>query len=157
MYTLHAVTVTDAQSADLGEIEGLLTLSGLSPEGVAESLAGFVVALENGRLVATAGLEEHGAAGLLRSVATAPDRRGRGLAQRLVGTLLERARSREYDAVYLLTSGAEAYFERFGFRRIDRQAVPSGVRGAGQFTNQTCASSAVMVLELNPRAIEKEA
>jgi amino-acid N-acetyltransferase len=150
-------TVAGSRPADLGEIEGLLALTGLSADGVPESLSGFVVARENGRLVATACLEEHGNEGLLRSVATLPDRRGHGLAGTLVGVLLERARSRGHHAVYLLTNGAEAYFERFGFRRIERQAVPSGVREAGQFRNQTCAASVVMVFELSPRTVEKEA
>jgi N-acetylglutamate synthase-like GNAT family acetyltransferase len=153
----RTVAVAGSRPADLGEIEGLLALTGLSADGVPESLNGFVLVREHGRLVATACLEEHGSEGLLRSVATLPDRRGRGLAGMLVGVLLERARAKGYRAVYLLTNGAEAYFERFGFRRIERQAVPSGVREAGQFRSQTCAASVVMVFELSSRTVEKEA
>lgn len=71
------LTVTAATSADLDEVLALLQTGGLSGNGVAEGLSGFLVAREGGRLVAVAGLEDHGPAGLLRSVAVAPDRRAR--------------------------------------------------------------------------------
>lgn len=149
------LTIADAQAADLHEICALLAAAGLSTEGIADvvpdRLAGFIVAREDGRLVATAGLEDHGEAGVLRSVAVVPDRRNRGLASALVGSLVERSRSRGHGAVYLLTDAAEPYFARFGFRRIDRSQVAPAVAGSRQFTGETCACATAMVLEFDAR------
>jgi amino-acid N-acetyltransferase len=143
-----APTIAGAQRADLPDIYSLLDAAGLTRDGVEEGLDGFVAAREGNRLVAVACLETHGTAGLLRSVATVPDRRNRGFAGRLVETLIERSRGRKHDAIYLLTDTAPEYFERRGFRRIERAEVPAAVRAAGQFTGQTCESATVMVLEL---------
>jgi amino-acid N-acetyltransferase len=142
------LTIAGAQPAELGEIRGLLASAGLSLEGVAGSLGGFLLAREDGRLVATACLEDHGTSGLLRSVATVPDRRGRGLAACLVRSLIQRAQARGHEMVYLLTTTAQGYFERFGFRRIERTEVRPEMLEAGQFKGQRCESSVVMVLDL---------
>lgn len=63
------LTVADAEPEDLEEIRALLREAGLNDDGVDGCLAGFIVAREGPRLIATACLEDCGAAGLLRSVA----------------------------------------------------------------------------------------
>ena len=144
---MPVLTITDAGAADLSDVCALLEAAGLSPEGVAEEISGFLIAREDGRAVAVAGLEDHGSAGLLRSVAVATDRRNRGLAATLITMLIERSRARGDEALYLLTSTAEGYFERFGFWKVDRSDVRPAVQGSEQFQGATCRSSAVMVLE----------
>ena len=72
---------------------------------------------------------------LLRSLAVAPDRRGRRLAHDLWRRILDRARALELERLYLLTTTAEPLFARWGFARIARDVVPDpdsrdgGVRG----------------------------
>ncbi|MGQ0568087.1 MAG: GNAT family N-acetyltransferase [Armatimonadota bacterium] len=143
--------ITDARPADLNEVHALLEAAGLSIEGVAEGIAGFLIAWEDGRVVAVAGLEDHGMVGLLRSVTVAADRRNRGLAGTLVRTLIDRSRARGHEALYLLTDTAQEYFARFGFARIERAAVRPALLGSQQFRSETCESSAVMVLEFAGR------
>ncbi len=150
------LTVADAEPEDLEEIRALLREAGLNDDGVDGCLAGFIVAREGPRLIATACLEDCGAAGLLRSVAVVPDRRRRGLAAGLVLTLLGRSASKGHGAVYLLTSTAQGYFERFGSTHIERSQVSPAVQETGQFRSQVCASSAVMVREPG-RAAAREA
>lgn len=142
------LTIADGRSSDLDGVHALLRGAGLEVEGVAERIADFLVAREGDRVVAVAGLEDHGTAGLLRSVAAAPDRRNWGLARYLVNVLIERSRERGHAAVYLLTKAAEAYFERFGFRQISRAEVRPAVLASGQFRGECCESSTAMVLDL---------
>lgn len=141
-------TIADGRSSDLDGVHALLRGVGLEVDGVAERIADFLVAREGDRVIAVAGLEDHATAGLLRSVAAAPDRRNRGLARYLVNALIERSRERGHAAVYLLTKTAEAYFERFGFRQISRAEVKPAVLASGQFRGECCESSTVMVLDL---------
>ena len=150
------LTIADGRPADLDEVQALLRRVGPSIEGVADRIADFLIAREDGRLIAVAALEDHGTAGLLRSVAVAPERQSWGLARYLINALIERARNRGHAAVYLLTQDAELYFKRHGFRRIGRNEVRPAVLASGQFQGESCASSTVMVLDLTEGPSAKE-
>ncbi len=151
------LTIADGRPADLDDVHALLRRVGLSVEGVTQRImADFLIAREDGRLVAVAALEDHGTAGLLRSVAAAPERQNWGLARYLTNALVERARSRGHPAVYLLTNDAELYFKRYGFRPISREEVRPAVLASGQFQGESCASSTVMVLDLTEGPSPKE-
>lgn len=136
--------------ADLKAIRELLESAGLSATGVTDHLDGFLVVREGTRVVAAAGLEDHGSAGLLRSVAVAPDRRDRGLASQLVRILVARSRALGHAALYLRTTTAERYFERFGFRRVEQADVIPDVLQSAQFQDGWCRSSVIMALRFDP-------
>lgn len=142
--------VRAAEPRELAAMEALLASSSLPTEGVAERLADFLVAEAAGEVVGLAGLERHGADGLLRSVAVSPSWRGRGLGVALTEGVLEHARSLGLRAVYLLTTTAEDYFPRHGFRQIERGAVPEGVASSSEFRELCPASAVVMALDLTP-------
>jgi N-acetylglutamate synthase-like GNAT family acetyltransferase len=147
------VTVARVRAAgarELAAMEALLASSSLPTEGVAERLGDFLVAEAAGEVVGLAGLERHGPDGLLRSVAVSPSWRGRGLGVALTEGVLEHARTLGLRAVYLLTTTAEDYFPRHGFRRIERDAVPEGVASSAEFRELCPASAVVMTLELSP-------
>jgi amino-acid N-acetyltransferase len=143
------LTIAEGRPSDLDEVLALLTASGLGVDGVPEHITDFLVARANGRVVGVAALEDYTAAGLLRSVAVAPDRRGWGLGRYLTHALMGRSRQRGHAALYLLTDTAQAYFERFGFRPVDRSAVWPAVLASAQFQGELCKSSVAMVLEFN--------
>lgn len=138
-----------AHPGDLEPVLALLEAARLPGEGVAECFERFVVAEHEGRIVAAAGLEVHGADGLLRSLVVDSAWRGRGLGAALTEALLERARSERLGAVYLLTDTAEGYFPRHGFERIAREAASEEVRRSVEFTTLCPSSSVVMVKRLS--------
>lgn len=140
------LTTAEGRLSDLDEVLALLAASGLGADGVAEHITDFLVAREDGRLIAAAALEDYGVAGLLRSVAVVPDRRDWGLGRYLTHALIERSRRRGHGALYLLTDTAQAYFERFGFRPVGRSTVQPAVLASVQFRGESCASSVVMVM-----------
>lgn len=140
--------IRGATSADEGAVLGLLSASALPAEGVREHLGDFLVAEVGDRLVGVAGLERYGDAALLRSVVVAEPARGTGVGGRLTQRALESAALSGARAVYLLTTTAEAYFPRYGFRRTDRSSVPAAVRDSVEFTTACPSTATVMVLEL---------
>ena len=133
-----------ATAADLPAMEALLTAEGLPTGGVAEGIAYFQVLDDGDGIIAAAGIEPHGASALLRSVVVAPEHRGRGLARRLTEHMVEHARERGHDALYLLTIDADGYFADLGFTRISRDQAPAAIRGCEQYREQ-CPDTAVLM------------
>ena len=130
-----------------GEADALVDLLDrcrLPEAGVREHLAHALVAREKERIVGSAVLELYpaAAAALVRSVAVDADRRGRGLGARLTEAILDLARRNGVRRVYLLTETAAEFFPRFGFRRVERAAVPEAVRASEEFTT-ACPQTAV--------------
>lgn len=151
-----SLTVARGQPADLTDIRALLQRVGLSAEDVDEHIADFLIAREDDTMIAVAALEDHGTAGLLRSVAVAPERQGWGLARYLTNALIERARGRGLAAVYLLTKDAQRYFKRHGFRPINRDEIRPAVKQSAQFKEESCSSATSMVIELTEQPGIKE-
>src|SRR3989475_11175482 len=121
-------TTAAATSADPPTLLELLGQSALPTAGLADHLDTTLVAHEAGHVVGSAALELYGTTALLRSVAVAPELRGRGLGQELTRHALALARRRNIRTVYLLTETAGGVFPRFGFRAIPRDAVDPAVQ-----------------------------
>lgn len=143
-----STVLRSAEPADLERLTGFLEAAALPTAGVAAALGGFVVAESDGRMAGVAGLEVHGRDGVLRSVAVDPSLRSRGLGARLTERMLERARATGLRRVYLLTTTAEDYFPRHGFRRISREAASPDVQRSVEFRESCPASATTMVLNL---------
>ncbi len=112
-------------------------------------LSGFTLAFDGEQIVGSAGMELLGSYGLLRSVAVAETHRNHQLGQRLFSAALDFARSHEVQEVFLITNTAEQYFEKNGFRQVDRGDVPIEVLETEQFRELCPSSSAVMKIALN--------
>jgi amino-acid N-acetyltransferase len=138
-------TISAAAPPDLPAVLDLLERSQLPSAGLADHVASTLVARDGVRIVGTVALELYGQAALLRSVAVAAERRGRGLGQALTRAALELARQRGVRTVYLLTETAAAFFPRFGFRPIPRPEVDPAVLGSAEFTTACSVSALVMV------------
>jgi arsenite methyltransferase len=150
---MAAWSVRAAEPADLTAVESLLRAADLPVEGVADQFDdGYVVSVSEGVIVAVAGLEVYGGYGLLRSVAVAPEWRGRGVAEALVSDRVEWGAARGLRAVYLLTTTAAPYFTKRGFAAVDRGAIPAAIRRSTEFTEICPDSAAAMELRVVPRA-----
>ena len=121
--TVEALQVRAARKEDLPAALALIAEAELPTEGVADHFeGGYAVIERKGRVFGVAGLEVYGDAALLRSVAVAKSHRDMGLGALLVLDRLQAAREQRIRAVYLLTTTAARFFERFGFEQIDRSA-----------------------------------
>ncbi len=112
-------------------------------------LSGFTLALDGEQIIGSAGLELLGNVGLLRSVAVAETHRNQNLGQRLFAAALDYARSHEVQEVYLITNTAEQYFQKNGFRQVERNDTPAEIAQTAQFTGLCPSSSVVMKMGLN--------
>jgi amino-acid N-acetyltransferase len=99
------------------------------------------------------GLELHGNAALLRSLAVAQDRRGAGCGKALVAEAERYARLQGVSELYLLTTTAERFFERLGYRRTMRDNAPAAIRGTQEFST-LCPSTAAFMVKLLPTACD---
>lgn len=141
--------IRPARASDAAAMRALLAAARLAADDVTGAgVDDFVVAERDGLVVGLAGLERHGDAGLLRSVAVSSGERGRGVGAALVADRLARARSLQLAEVHLLTRDAAAYFGRFGFVVQARDAAPPAVRRSGQFSGASCSAATAMVLSL---------
>ena len=100
---------------------------------------------------ALVGLEIYGIDALLRSLVVSADARTQGTGSALVVHAEEYAASRSIRAIYLLTTTAESFFERMGYRRLDRAEAPPSIRSTREFAGLCPASSAFMVKRLQLR------
>ncbi|MDB4960671.1 MAG: tyrosine phosphatase [Myxococcales bacterium] len=141
--------VMPASAGDRDEVEALLRSAELPLDGLDACFPhDLVVARIGGVLVGCAGLERWGGYGLLRSVAVAAAHRGQGIATALVAERMCIARLDAMSAVYLLTTGADRYFEKLGFTRVDRSALPAALAPSTQVTLPACSTATAMVKQL---------
>ncbi len=125
----------------------LLVQNGLPAEDVTQALLeNFVGLKQSGCLIAMGGLEPLGDLGLLRSVVVCDEYRGRGIASELVRSLEKKAVGVGIEVLYLLTTDADQYFARFGFKRVDRDQVPQKIRNTNQFS-ELCPDTAVVMFK----------
>lgn len=137
------VPIEPARAEDLDQVRGLLAACELPDGGIGDQFpSAYAVARREGRIVGVAGLEVHGDAGVLRSVAVAPGERGTGLGLALTAERLVAGRRAGLAAAYLLTTTAADYYDRFGFARIARDGVPPAVAASTEFATNMCPSTA---------------
>lgn len=136
------ITISPATAADLESIKALLTASGLPTAGVDEHWKTFIVARDGEKMVACGGAEAYQFAALIRSIAVDPEYRSHGIGRRIVRQLLDRLASRGLREFYLLTTTAEDYFRKRGFKPIDRDEVHPQLLSSREFQD-ACPASAV--------------
>jgi amino-acid N-acetyltransferase len=102
----------------------------------------------DGSLTGMVGLELYGADALLRSLVVAPTTRAAGLGSALVTHAESYASACHVRAIYLLTTTAESFFARWGYRRVDRGLAPPSIRSTPEFAGICPASSAFMTKRL---------
>lgn len=138
------VSLRPAGPRDHEAVATLLRALDLTTDGLSTSLDHFWIGEHLGIVVGVAGMERYGNAGLLRSVAVAPEWRGSGIGRALVNRVLEDGIAGGITEVYLLTMTAEHYFPRLGFKCVDRESVPAAVRESVEFRGACPASAAAM-------------
>jgi len=133
----------------LSAVAALLQAQGLPVSDITdEHLEHFFYIGSDDSPTALVGVEIYGADALLRSLIVADTARTRGLGSTLVEHVEDYAASRQVRAVYLLTTTAESFFERRGYRRVDRGQAPLAIQSTREFASLCPASSAFMIKRL---------
>lgn len=142
------MNIRSANNSDYESIVALLQSEKLPVQDLDPILPHFFVAEVNGVIAAAAGLEWYGDYALLRSVVTATSHRNKALASQLLVTLIQYARKNHIQQLYLITTTAEKYFEKKGFVKTDRAAVPQVLLQSAEFNGLCPVSATVMQFTL---------
>jgi amino-acid N-acetyltransferase len=143
-------SIERATESDLDRVLALLGEVDLPVEGVIEHFEEFLVARDGDELIGCAGLERHGEAALLRSLAVSPARRGGGLGKALTSRLLDEARgSGAKDVVLLTTTAADFFALQFGFAEVDRNRFDEIFASSEEWRLPRCSSAVCMRLTLS--------
>jgi amino-acid N-acetyltransferase len=126
------------------QIIQLLAAEKLPVDDLPETLENFELIIQNGEVIAVAGLEIYAEYGLIRSVAVNKDFRGRGFADQLIKKV---EAHRGLKEIYLLTETAAAYFEKRGYQTITRMEVPDEVQQSPEFSH-VCPQSAIVMKKI---------
>lgn len=136
------IIITGATAADVPVIEQLLVSNQLPTAGIADHWKTFIVARDDGVVVGCAGSEAYQFVALIRSVAVAESHRSRGVGRRIVRQLLDRLSCRGIREFYLLTTTAQDYFAKRGFKPIDRDEIHPQLLASAEFQG-ACPDTAV--------------
>ena len=90
------------------------------------------------------GLELYGDVALLRSLVVSSDHRGSGAGTALLRHAEDHARSQGIRTLYLLTTTAEPFFVKHGYRRTARESAPAAIRATREIAGICPSSSAFM-------------
>jgi glycerol-1-phosphatase len=140
-----------AGSGDVPAIRTLLDEAGLNAQGIEARIDHTFVSTERpvaGRIDATATLQMEDGFGILRSVAVRKALQGKGLGMLAAAEAIAQARAGGVRHVSLFTETAPAFFERLGFRRVDRSELPEPVRTSRHAGEECAASATPMVRDL---------
>ena len=136
------IQIVGASEGDLPAIKQLLIDNALPTAGVDEHWKTFIVARDGHAVVGCGGSEAHEFSALLRSIAVHSDYRSLGIGRKIVRHLLDRLSSRGIREFYLLTTTAQEYFRKRGFKVIDRDEVHPQLLESEEFRG-ACPDSAV--------------
>ena len=107
-----SVNILNATAGDYDNVAALLSSQQPLVEEIDKALSHFFVAKEEGTIMAVIGLKVYGSLGLLRSMATDPAHRNKGIASMLVIELINSAKQKVIKEVFLLAETAETYFTK---------------------------------------------
>ncbi len=136
-------------SGALPEVRALLEAARLPVADLATARPEFFGLRDDAGLVGVIGLERHGRAALLRSLAVRDDQRGRGLGTTLVRELEARVPGLGVTELWLLTTTAEPFFRQLGYLPAAREAAPVAVRETAEF-REVCPTSAACLTKVMP-------
>ncbi|MEJ8810589.1 arsenic resistance N-acetyltransferase ArsN2 [Variovorax ureilyticus] len=142
------IVIRPAKESDWAAVAELLRVCALPLDGAQEHLSGFLLAVVDGVVVGTAGLEAYADTALLRSVAVSPAVRGRGIGHALVEAIHSEARRRGVKKLYLLTTTATNYFSKMGFSTVARRQAPAELEASAEFQGVCPSSAAFMSREV---------
>ncbi|WP_284878372.1 arsenic resistance N-acetyltransferase ArsN2 [Brevundimonas sp. MEB006b] len=138
MVVLYLIEATDA---------GLI--AALQAQGLPAPEAGrYFSADHHGTMVGYVGLEGEGRDLLLRSLVVLPDRKARGLGARVLAAAETVAGDLGGERLHLLTTTAEPFFARHGYRAANRQTAPETIRRTREFAGLCPASAAYLTKDL---------
>jgi len=141
--TEPAFKIRPAQLRDQEIIHALLSTFKLPLDGLEETEL-WVLQSRDGEVIGAAGLEVHENQGLLRSVAIKNSRHNQGYGTAITNYVVAEAKKRKVQDLFLLTKTAPSFFERVGFKEVNREKATGGIAESVEFKS-TCPKTATLM------------
>ncbi len=122
----------------------LLQSEGLPVEDLPQDMSNFYMAIDNGFIVGSIGLEIYDRSGLLRSLVVKREYRKMKIATSLVNELQKQAQISGLKEIYLLTETAINYFSKIGFEETSRDEAPEVLKQSPEFSH-VCPGTAIFM------------
>lgn len=127
----------------ISSVKKLLKENNLPVSDLNDSIT-FFAKIEHNTLLAVGGIEKAGKDAIIRSIAVSENYKGKGFGKKITRELLNYAREKKVRDVYLLTTTADNYFTRFGFKKADRASLPAEIKNSSQYST-VCPDTAVVM------------
>jgi len=108
----------------------------------------FIGAFDHQHLIGTAALEVYHQKALLRSVAVLPKYQKQGIGEQLVIEMENWAISNSITHLFLITETAQSFFNKNGYKFIERDKLPKAIKKCAQFRHLCPVSAACMYIKL---------
>ncbi len=117
------------------------TLKAISEDSLLALIPAFTVYSVNDQIIAAAALIDYGDSSELAKLCTLPRFQARGRARALVRAVLDRAKNEGKSSVFALTVQPYVgeFFERIGFKGVERECLPLEWKASYDFTRQSRA------------------
>ncbi len=134
--------------SDFEAVKNLLVENDLPVNDLHDEIVQLFVAKVKNTIAGVIGLENYKSTGLLRSLAVKQQYRNNRIGRKLVDYLTGICVEVSMQELYLLTTTAEKYFEKFGFLRTGRESVPDLIKGTKEFAGICPETAVIMKKEL---------
>lgn len=136
--------IKPATHQNLDEVKDLLLENNLPTADIYERDIQFLTAMLFEETVAVIGVEIHNKNGLLRSLAVKEEYKNKGIGEMMIKELITHSFSNGLKELFLLTTTADRYFEKFFFTRVERNLVPPAIKASREFS-RICPASAIVM------------
>lgn len=142
------MTLRKAAENEYRAIIHLLASNALPTADIYEKNITLFVGLIDNEIVATIGIEQYDKVALLRSLCVKEGFKNQKLGAKMLSYLLSFCATEKIKTLYLLTTTAEHYFVRYGFKKISRDETPKSIQNTREFQDICPASAIIMELKL---------
>jgi RimJ/RimL family protein N-acetyltransferase len=140
--------IANANLENITKVQTLLYKVGLPFEDLISSDLFLIIAVENTSVIGSIGLEIKDGHGLIRSFAVASQYQKQGIGSELFSKILKEAKRQKIYTLHLLTTTAEAYFNKKGFIIKNRSDVPMCIQNTSEFSALCSLDSTYMTLDI---------
>jgi amino-acid N-acetyltransferase len=140
--------IEQSEILDLENIKALLLENDLPIDDLDDEGIQLFVARIGDIIVGVIGLENYNTIGLLRSLAVKELYKNQRIGEQLIYYLVQISNRLGIQELYLLTTTAEKYFEKFDFKRMVRESVPDSIKNTKEFVDICPLSAVIMKKEL---------
>ncbi len=153
-----SLEVIQANINETKKVEHLLEECKLSIKGLNEHIHNFYLAKLDNKIIGSVGIEIYGKYGVIRSTAVLPEHRKKGIGAKLAGHMLDYAREKGIEELYLKTENEATFFKSVGFIGVSPDHIPEEVRHSEMLAESCCSTADTMFMSLcNPSAVDESA